>query len=112
MTFEPGDKVTVRGWDGEVHTVSAYMAPLGTVALAGGELVKTDRCTPVKRPAKFPEDWGKKAEFSNGDGETHIYRIMGYISFAGIERPWIVVTDTYGAVRTYKYCYIYERGQS
>jgi hypothetical protein len=110
MTLKPGDKVYVKGWDGEVHTVDAALQ--GTVVLRSDERVKVERCTPVKRAAKFPEDWGRKAEFSNGDGETHIYRVIGYNYIQGIDYTWVAAVDTYGSIRTFKHCYIYEREQS
>ncbi len=112
MTLKPGDKVTVKGWDGEYEIEQVYSLFGGLVRLTNKERVSTSRCTPVKRPAKFPEDWGRKAEFSNGDGETHIYRIIGYNYIQGIDYTWVAAVDTYGSIRTFKHCYIYEREQS
>ncbi len=107
MTLKPGDKVTVKGWDGEVHTVDAVLQD--TVVLRSDERVKVERCAPVKRPAKFPEDWGKVAEFTDREDDTrpHIDRIAGYNPNAGTRFPWISASDC-----KYKYCYIYEREQS
>jgi hypothetical protein len=107
MTLKPGDKVTVKGWDGE-YVVWTTWGP-NHVVLESSERVAVSRCTPVKRPAKFPEDWGRKAEFLEGIGAPPcIDRIAGYVPGQANGPCWIPAT---GVLR-YKYCYIYEREQS